>query len=131
MKHRANTVRTVVLAALPATQAEIHAATGISQAAISRWLTYLRACSDAHIGAWRKGASKFSQPVAVYHPGPGLDVACTIKPMTQKERDRRSRSLRRKSGDWEDRKAAERARYWRDKPARRDPLTAALFGRAP
>ena len=130
MKHRANTVRLVVHAALPATQADIHAKTGISQAAISRWLTYLRACGDAHIGAWRARDNKFGLPMAVYHPGPGLDVPCTIKPLTQRERDRRSRAVRRKSGDWADRQARERARYWRDKPARRDPLTAALFGAA-
>lgn len=128
MKHRANTVRETVLAALPATQAEIHAKTGVSQAAVSRWLTYLRACSDAHIGAWRRPVA--GPAVAVYHPGAGADVVCTLKRYTQKDRDRRSRAVRRKNGDWEDRKAAERSRYWRDKPVQRDALTAALFGRA-
>jgi hypothetical protein len=130
MKHRDNTVRAVVLAALPATQADIHAKTGVSQAAISRWITYLRACGDAHIGSWRERASKFGLPMAVYHPGPGLNVACDIKPMTQKQRDRRSRAVRRKTGDWVDRQARERSRYWAAKPARRDSLTAALFGAA-
>lgn len=130
MKHRANTVRAVVLAALPATQAEIHAKTGVSQAAISRWLTYLRACADAHIGGWTRSPNCPGIIMAIYHPGPGADVVCRLKPMTQRDRDRRSRATRRKSGDWEDRKAAERARYWAAKQPRRDPLTAALFGAA-
>ncbi len=129
MKHRTNTARTVVLAALPGSQADIHTATGVSQAAISRWLAYLRSCGDAHIGGWRKAKDKFSQPIAVYHKGPGPDVACNVT-MTQKQRDRRSVAMRRKSGDWADVLARERARYWRDKPVKRDPLTAALFGRA-
>lgn len=128
MKHRANTCRETVLAALPATQAEIHDKTGVSQAAISRWMTYLRACGDAHIGDWKERDNKFGTPQAIYHPGPGADVVCTIRPMTQKERDRRSRAVRRKSGDWEDRKASERSRYWRDRAPRRDPLMAAFFG---
>lgn len=128
MKHRKNTPRETVLAALPGTQAEIHAKTGVSQAAISRWLTYLRACGDARIGDWKRPT--MGPVMAVYYAGPGPDVVCSIKPMTQKDRDRRSRAVRRKNGDWEDRKASERSRYWRDKPVQRDPLTAALFGRA-
>lgn len=129
MKHRRNTPREIVLAALPATQAEIRAKTGVSQAAVSRWLTYLRACSDAHIGGWTT-SRKGGPPQSVYHSGAGADVVCTIKPLTPKQLNRRSRALRRKTGEWEDRKAADRARYWRNKPAKRDPLTAALFGRA-
>lgn len=130
MKHRANTPRLTVLACLPATQAEIHAKTGVSQAAVSRWLTYLRECGDAHIGGWRRNPDYRAVVRAIYHPGPGADVVCTIRPMSQIERDRLSRKTRRANGDWEDRKAAERARYWRDKPVKRDALTAALFGRA-
>lgn len=128
-KHRNGTARLTVLAALPGTQAEIFAKTGVSQAAISRWLTYLRACGDAHIGGWTT-ARKGGQPMAVYNPGAGPDAVCNIKPMTQRQRDRRSRAVRRKTGEWADRSARERAYYWARKPAKRDPLTAAFFGAA-
>lgn len=130
MKHRANTARERVLAALPATQAQIRAKTGVSQAGISRWLAYLRACNDAHIGGWVRSENAAGIIMAIYHPGPGLDAVCRLRRFTQQDRDRRSRAVRRKNGDWEDRKAAERARYWRDKPVKRDTMTAALFGRA-
>lgn len=130
MKHRANTPRLAILACLPATQAQIHEKTGVSQGAISRWLTYLRACSDAHIGGWTRSPNCPGIIMAVYHPGPGADVVCKLKRMTQRDRDRRSRAVRRKTGEWADVLQRQRARYWRDKPTRRDPLTAALFGRA-
>lgn len=127
-KHRA---RLAVLEALPGTQAQIHAKTGVSQAAISRWLTFLRACSQAHIGGWTVSEKYRGIPMAIYHPGPGADVVCTIKRMTQRDRDRRSRAVRRLTGEWEDVLLRQRARYWRDKAPRRDPLTAAFFGAAP
>ena len=130
MKHRANTPRLAILACLPATQAEIHTKTKVSQAAVSRWLTYLRDCGEAHISGWHRNPDYRAVVQAIYHPGPGADVVCNIRTMTQKERDRLSRKTRRANGDWENRKAAERARYWVNKPVRRDPLTAALFGRA-
>lgn len=130
MKHRANTPRLAILACLPATQAEIHTKTKVSQAAVSRWLTYLRDCGEAHIGGWHRNPDYRAVVQAIYHPGPGADVVCNIRTMTQKERDRLSRKNRRKSGDWADVLQRQRARYWRDKAPRRDPLTAALFGRA-
>ncbi len=127
-KHRANTVRLVVRDAMPGTQQDIHAKTGVSLAAISRWCEYLHDCEDAHIGGWQRSAKYHGVFMAVYHPGPGADVKCPYKPRTQRDRDRDSRRTRRKSGEWEDRKARERAYYWAKKGPRRDPLTAALFG---
>lgn len=130
MKHRANTARLTVRDAMPGTQQQIHKSTGVSQASISRWCDYLRACGDAHIGAWRRSEKYPGVFLAVYHPGPGKDAKCPYKPRTQQDRDRDSVRRRRRSGAWEERKARERAYYWAKKPARRDPLTAALFGPA-
>jgi len=130
MKQRKSPAREAVLAALPGTHAEIHAATGVSLAAVTRWLAYLRDNRQAHIGDWKRSEKCPGISVAIYHPGPGADVRCRLKRSTQKDRDRRSRETRRKNGDWDDVLARRRAAYWRDKAPRRDPLTAALFGAA-
>lgn len=127
-KHRAGTARLAVLAAMPGTQTEIRAKSSASIAGVSRWCDYLVKCGDAHVGAWTLSAVNI--PMPIYHPGPGVNVKNPYPKRTQKQRDRDSRRRRRKSGEWEDRKARERAYYWRDKAPRRDPLTAALFGPA-
>lgn len=124
--------RARILAAMPGTQAEIRAAAAVSQATASRWCTHLLDCAECHIGGWLPNPSPTGgPPMAIYHAGPGANVACPFKPLTQRERDRRSRRARRRSGAWEDVKARERARYWADKAPARDPLTAALFGAGP
>lgn len=124
--------RARILAALtiaPGTQADLCSRANVSLPTCSRWCAHLRACAEAHISGWTATAHG-GPPSAVYSAGPGADVICSIKPLTQRQRDRRSRRLRRQSGAWEDRKAAERARYWAAKAARRDVLTAAFFGGA-
>lgn len=115
MKHRANTPRLVILACLPATQAEIHTKTGVSQAAVSRWLVELRKCNEAHISAWRPASVKGGYPAAIYSPGPGADVANPSGiVLTSDEVHRR----------------ANQPKPVRWRIPRRDPLTAALFGAA-
>jgi hypothetical protein len=74
--HRINTPRLAVLAALPATQAEICAKTGVSQAAVSRWVAYLRECADAHIGGWKLSTNQ-GPAQAIYQRGAGADVHCS------------------------------------------------------
>lgn len=118
--------RALVLAALPGTQAEIRDRTGLTLATVSRWITDIRIKREAHIGAW------FIHPnggpvAAVWHLGPG-EPAPRPKIMTDRQRTRKSCAALRKSGEWQDVLARNRAKYAAArKPARRDPLLAAFY----
>jgi hypothetical protein len=119
--------RAVVLKAMPGTQAEIRERTGLSVAVVSRWSAALLDAGEVHLASWQRHAN--GGPFAmVYAPGAGRN-AKPPKPMTDAERTRRMRGHMRRSGEWEHRKAMQRARYRADAPVR-DPLTAALFGAA-
>jgi len=104
----------LVLAALPATQAEICAKTGVSQAAVSRWVAYLRDCADAHIGSWQLSTNQ-GPAQAIYHPGAGADVLCTA--LTPRQLARNARPPRQPID-----------RSWMQQAPRRDALMSALFG---
>lgn len=119
--------RAVVLNAMPGTQTEIRERTGLSVAVVSRWAKSLHEASEVHISGWRRHPN--GGPFAmVYTAGPGRD-AKPPRELSDAERTRRMRSKMRRNGEWEHRKAAARARYYADKPARRDPLMV-LFGPA-
>lgn len=117
--------REVVLAALPATQTEIRKKTGLSRATVCRWIGDLHKSGEIYICSWKHTGGPFA---AVYRAGKGKDVECTLKPTTIAERSRKYRRRMRQSGNWDDYKARERARYWARKPIQRDPMIAALFG---
>lgn len=118
--------RELVLEALPGTPAQIMERTGLSAGTVSRWVTDLRNAGQAHIGKWTRTRGVF---LSTIHAGPGRD-AKKPKPLTSAQLTRNSRQRMRKSGEWTDRMAKDRARYWRKKAPKRDPLTAALFGAA-
>lgn len=119
--------RQVVFKALPGTVGDVHRSTGISKVAVWRWIKSLHEAGEAHIAGWRRvdGGGPFQ---AVYAPGEGCDVPLSLKPFTRNENTRRFRARARKSGHWEDVKRRNRAKYWISKPAKRDPMVAALFG---
>ena len=120
-KHRKGTLREAILAALPATQRELREKTGGSVPGVWRWMTQLCETDEAHIGAWTMVRG---QAVAIYHPGQGANVACTVAKLSDEEVARRALSaerLRRRHAD------RDRAKLLAA-PARRDPLVAAFFG---
>lgn len=121
--------REVVLAALPGSNADIRAKTGLGLATVHRWLTDLRVNDEIHLH--HKEISPHGGPlISVFYPGP---APAGFKPRVPKllddiGRTRKYRRNARKSGAWEDIKAKRRATYHARKKPKRDALTAALFG---
>jgi len=124
--------RAIVLAALPGSNADVRARTGLSLATVSRWFTDLRTADEIHLH--HKEVHPNGGPmVSVFHPGP---APAGFKPKIPKllndiGRTRRYRRNARASGEWEDIKARRRAAYHANKKPRRDALTSALFGVTP
>lgn len=116
--------RAVVLAALPATQAQIHEKTGLGAGTICRWIKALREDGEIHIGVWVRTGGKWA---AFYHPGPGKDEPAPT-PKTKAERKRNYIRKAKETGQYEVMLAKERKRYWAKKGIQRDPITVALFG---
>lgn len=132
MRSHAKLNRAAVLAAMPGTRPEIEAKTGLGAATVWRWVKDLHGPDEGrgrecHIGRWRH-CETGGRPMPVYVAGPGRDAPCRLTPATDAERASRYRERLRRSGEWEDKKARMRARYWAKRPPKRDPLTAALFG---
>ncbi|MFZ3286573.1 MAG: hypothetical protein WA191_06955 [Telluria sp.] len=123
-----NLNRKAVLAALPGDFRRVMAETGIGRTTAWRWLNDLHQSGECHIQAWARVDSGGPFRPS-YSPGPGEDAICMIKPYSQAQKSRRHMKRAKKSGEWEDRKARQRAIYWADRAlANRDPLVAALFG---
>lgn len=117
-----------VLDAMPGTQAQIIERTGLGLATVSRWVADLREHRQARIIRWVPTPN--GGPLAAVHaPGRGRDAPKPSAPPPA-QRVRRYRARLRATGEWADRQARERARYWASKPPRRDPLVAAFFGAA-
>jgi hypothetical protein len=75
----------------PMTQGELARAAGIPQGSVCRHLKTLMAePKEAHIGDWRRPVAGMGPPVAVYYPGPGDDVECPFKPLSDAEKARRA-----------------------------------------
>lgn len=119
--------RAVVKKALPGTQGDIRLKTGLGVATVSRWVNDLHASSEAYVKRWDTPTN--GPFMAVYARGRKPDAPRPAA-KTVRERTESSRRGQRTNGAWEDRLAAGRARYWAEKPAARDPMTAALFGAA-
>jgi len=113
------------------TQAQLVERTGLGAATVSRWLQVL--VSEGHVHVCRyKAIPHGGRDAAVYRRGPqpkGVKPK-TRRVLTDQERSRTYRRKQRASGEWEHKKALERARWRADHPVR-DALTVALFGSAP
>lgn len=92
-----------VLAAMPATIAQICEATGLGDGLVREMIKLLRTEKRCHIGAFIYSALR---PTRIYHPGPGVDAVS--------EPPSRPRVVQPPVCVF-----------------RRDPLVAALFGEAP
>jgi hypothetical protein len=115
-----------VLAALPGTRNEIQDKSGVSQAAISRWIIYLRSTNEAHVGGWRASISNKGLPQPVFHAGRGLDVECDLRVIPPNEEARRRRGVELRTA----RLITKRKQRRSAKFPPRCVLTAALYGPA-
>lgn len=109
-------------------QAQLHQVTGLGTGTISRWLKVLVA--EGHVHVWCHRVPDGGGPLyAVYRFGPKPKWHRPHRPkaMSDLDRYRAYRKRLRESGEWEHRKALDRARHRADRPVR-DPLTSALFG---
>lgn len=120
-----------VLRALPGNRRELEARTGLSASSVLRAINALCRHGDPiHISGWAVPANG-GPATPRYALGLGPDTPCRVLVPTGAERCRQYRERLRASGEWEDVKAARRARYWTARPAaRRDPLMVGLFGGA-
>lgn len=93
-----------ILRAMPATRAEIIAATGLTKGSVQNAVEKLHAARWCHVSGWRRekrnNTGTFVQRLSA---GPGRDKPCTLEPLTQKQRDnlryyqKRAKS---KKNDW-------------------------------
>lgn len=117
------------LATGPRTCMQLTEELGIANVTAWRWLQVLVETHKAYVD--RKVVHPNGGPlVAVYVAGrkPVGHRVKEPKILDDIGRTRRYRKKMRESGDWQDTLARRRADYWKNKPAQRDPLTAALFG---
>lgn len=105
----------IILAAMPATRRLIEIRTGLPKTTVVRRVDQLRAAGWTYICGWQGDHSSKFQPR--FAAGKGRDRACTLKPLTPEETQRRYREKARKTGAWEERTARLRARYWAKKAA--------------
>lgn len=126
MRDQRDNHRAVVLAAMPGTQVQIVAASGLSAATVSRWCEDLLARREAHVGGWH--TPPHGGPLRpVYHAGHG-PRARKPRRLSDTERMRRYRRQLVADGKWEDVLAKRRAKTAAGRVPRADPLATALFG---
>lgn len=96
-----------------------------------RWLQVMVDEGEAFVCA-TKLAPHGGPPIAIYRAGkkPEGFVVKVQKAKTQMQIVGKYRKKLRETGDWDDVLARQRAYYWRNRRATRDPLTAAFFGGA-
>ena len=102
-----------VLAAMPATRAEIIAKTGLTKGSVQNAVEKLHAARWCHVSGWRRekrnNTGTFVQRLSA---GPGKDKPCTLQPLTQKQRDNLRQARLIKSGDIEERRRGNLMRYY-------------------
>lgn len=120
------------LAARPMDAKELGAKTGIERSHVAHRLNEMHAAGEVRIHSWdRFGAS--GRWARIWSIGPGKDAKKPVAPNpSDRERKRLQRQRREEPAKYEDRMARRRLNKQRReaKPARRDDLTAALFGAA-
>lgn len=119
-----------VLGAMPGTKADIVIKSGVSQAAVLRWIRLLHADRKIYIADW-KPHPRAGAAMAVYAVGDLPDAPCKLKHLTKRQIRLRFEAKAKQDGRWDSMKARWRSKYWiRKARAVGDPLVAALFGAA-
>lgn len=123
---RARTIA-AVLAALPATKAEIPERAGVHRATVFKVIAELHKGRQVHIGAWQPH-TLHGPPMAIYYAGPGDDVPDTLPRLTKKQiADRYEQRI--KGTERHDlRKARHRSRHWEKKAKAAPKGWAAALG---
>lgn len=122
--------RLAVLQALPGSQKELAQRSGVSQAAVSRWIEDLVARKEAHVADFYVPENGGPQR-PIYAPGPkpeGFRARKKEVIKVPKERMRRYRERKLRDGSWEDVLKARRDRRFLQRAPKVDKLTAAFFG---
>ena len=120
--------REFVLGAMPGTKADIVIKSGVSQAAVLRWVRLLHAERRIYIASW-KPHPRAGAAMAVYAVGNLPDVPCILPRLTKRQIRLRFEAKAKKDGRYDSMKARWRNKYWiRKAGALGDPLVAALFG---
>ena len=119
-----------VLGAMPGTKADIVTKSGVSQAAVLRWIRLLHAERKIYIASW-KPHPRAGAAMAEYAVGNLPDAPCTLQRLTKRQIRLRFEAKAKQDGRWDSMKARWRSKYWiRKAGAVGDPLVAALFGAA-
>ena len=122
--------REFVVGAMPGTKANIVIKSGVSQAAVLRWIRLLHAERKIYIASW-KPHPRAGAAMAVYAVGDLPDVPCKLPHLTKRQIRQRFEAKAKKDGRYDSMKARWRSKYWiRKAGAVGDPLVAALFGAA-
>lgn len=121
----------LMLSAMPLAIVDIAAMVEMPPSSVGRLVRAMHLAGKCHVGNWRRAERGAFTPI--YHAGPGKDVPCRLKILTQAQKDKRRVKKIKDSGllqDWTDSKRSYgRARYWEKKAATvRDPMLVALFG---
>ena len=122
--------REFVLGAMPGTKADIVIKSGVSQAAVLRWIRLLHAERKIYIAAW-KPHPRAGAAMAVYAVGNLPDAPCKLQHLSKRQIRLRFEAKAKKDGRYDSMKARWRSKYWiRKAGAVGDPLVTALFGAA-
>lgn len=123
---RARTIA-AVLAALPATKAEIPGRADVHRTTVFKVVAELHKGRQVHIGAWQPH-TLHGPPMAIYHAGPGDDAPDTLPRLTKKQiADRYEQRI--KGTERHDlRKARHRSRHWEKKAKAAPKGWAAALG---
>ena len=115
---------------MPGTKARLVVRSGVSQAAVLRWVRLMHAAHEIYIAGWephpRAGAH-----MAVFALGNLPDVKCKLKTLTKRQIRLRFEKKAKEDGRYDAMQAKWRSKYWiRKAAAVGDPMVSALFGAA-
>ena len=105
-----------ILAVLPATATEVKQRAGLHHATVSKVMPILRKAGEVYVGAWRPHPLR-GPSMAVFHAGPGEDVADTLPRLTRKQIIERYEKRLKGTEKADKRKAKHRSRHWIKKAA--------------
>ena len=112
---RARTVA-AILEVLPATASEIRKKTGLNHATVGKVIPIMRGGQQMHVGDWRPHPRK-GPSMAVFHPGPGVDVPDTLPRLTRQQIVERYEKRIKGTEKFDQRRARQRSRHWEKKAA--------------
>lgn len=126
----------MIIAAMPGGIGDLARKTGFTQSMILKRLSVMRAPVDekgarmiTHIKSWKRSDAGHGNFIGVHVAGPGSDVKCTLKRLTQQQKQKRWRKAAIRSGKLEEVYA--RAKAKREQKAavqNGDQFINALFG---